>query len=220
MATCMVLCIIMVASMSSLAFAGTDVAAFGTTFQITTLADDIIIIADGNNTGLMQMEYVNEKMRITVTELEGNVAEGYFVYDKVNGTMYSSYTNQTFYLTDIISENGPVNRAAGDVVSRTTYRVSYNTLANAVTPTSGQISIASAIITIIAALQGVTIATTATIFVGLLSTQLWDNIRDGLVNRSTSHGISVVVAKVEIQKHQGGRIVLGYKYEIESVGTY
>lgn len=215
-----VLCIVMVISMSSTALAITDVETVDGQFAATKLSDNMIILANDSAKGLIQAVEDDTEMRVTITRLDGNVDEGYLVYDKLDNTMYSSYTNKTFSLEDVISETEPGDRAVGDVVSRTTHKISYNTLANSVTPTSTEFGIASVIIGMIAALQGVTISTGASMFLLFISSPMWDDIREGLVNRSTKHGIKVVVAKVEIQKHQGGRVVKGYKYEIESVGTY
>ena len=51
--------------------------------------------------------------------------------------------------------------ANGDVVASKTYKVSYKQLANLVSDTSNSFSIASAIITLVAAASGVNIATGA-----------------------------------------------------------
>ena len=59
--------------------------------------------------------------------------------------------------------------ANGDVVASKTYKVSYKQLANLVSDTSNSFSIASAIITLVAAASGVNIATGAAVVVALIS---------------------------------------------------
>ena len=214
------LALAMIFSVSSVAFAGTQIELKGEPLEITKLSDEMFIMTGDDGTAVMKIKENDSEMVVSVESVKGNVEEGFFLYNKDAETIYSSYTGKTFSVADIVSENEITPKAVGDVVSRKTHYISYAKLADAVTPTSSDISIASAIITIIAAAQGVTISTAAIIIVALLSTPAWDAVRAGIVDRSPNHGIKVVVATVEIQKHQGGRIVTGYKYEVESISTY
>lgn len=190
------------------------------TLEITRLSDEMLVISDDDGTAVMKVQENDKEMIVSVETLQGNVEEGFFIYDKDRETIYSSYTGKTFSVSDIASDNEITPQATGDVVARKTHYVSYAKLADAVTPTSSDISIASAIITIVAAAQGVTIATTAVIIVALLSTSAWDRVRTGITSGSSSHGIKVVVATEEIQRHQGGNSVIAYRYVIENIDFY
>ena len=209
-----------VLSMNSVAFAETEIELEGKTLEVIRLSDEMFVMTDDDETAVMKVQESAKEMIVSVENLQGSVEEGYFIYNKDEETIYSSYTNKTFSVSDIASDNEITPQAVGDVVARKTHYISYAKLADAVTPTSSDISIASAIITIVAVAQGVTIATAAVVIVALLSTPAWDTVRAGITNRSPNHGVKVVTATVEIQKHQGGKFVTGYKNEIESVDTY
>jgi hypothetical protein len=210
----------MVLSANSIAMANVDVEIEGKNLEITKLSDEMLILTGEEGSAFMNARENDEEIIVSVECLQGSVEDGFFIYNKNDETIYSSYTEKTFYISDIASGNEIAPNAAGDVVSRKTHYISYAKLADAITPSSSDISIASAIITLIAVAQGVTISTTATVILALMSTSAWDAVRNGITNRSSNHGIKVVVATVEIQKHQGGKFVTGYKYEIESVSTY
>lgn len=46
------------------------------------------------------------------------------------------------------------------------------------------------------------------------------SIQAGIKKRDARHGVCATVNKVEIRKHQGGRVVKGYSYIISKIGTY
>ncbi len=192
-----------------------------------TISANKILISDGSSSAIMELELSNNCEKYIITPSDGVSSQFYFSIDRDNNTIYSSITGKTtsFELEDSIEvANDKENYSTGSVKSGSVQRIpkhiSYKKLADMVTPTSSQISWASAIITIIAAIMGVTIATSASVIVTLFSTTMWDTVRKQIVNRSPSHGIKAVVKKSEQRRHEGGKIVIGYKYTIESVGTY
>ena len=215
----LILVIILIFNMGTTVFAYSNLSS-DSDFSVSKLSENSFLMSKGDNTGILTIKETTKGTTLTVKNNASGEDEGYFYINKIEGTIYSSYTGNTICISEINSDNEIMPLAVGDVVSRTTHKISYAALSDMVTPTSTDISIASAMITIVAAIQGVTIVTVAAIVVALLSTPLWDVIRAGLLSKDTKHGIQVVVAKVEIQKHQGGGIVKGYKYEIESVSTY
>lgn len=173
-----------------------------------------------NETRIMTVEETATEITLTIESEVNDEVDGFFYVDKVDGSIYSSYTCNTISVAEISSDNGIQPLAVGDVVARTTHNISYSNLASLVLPTSSQFAIAGAIITIIAAAQGVVIATAAAVVISLISTGMWDTLRNGIISKSTNHGVRSVVATVEIRKHQGGGFVTGYTYKIESVSLY
>ncbi len=207
-------------SFDSVAFAETEIGMEEGSLYITELSDETFTMTDDEGTAVMKIRESTKETIVSVEKLQGNVEEGFFIYDRDKKTIYSSYTGKTFSVFDIAANDNISPQAVGDVVARRTHYISHEKLADAVTPTSSDISIASALITIVAATQGVTIATGAAVIIALMSTSAWDAVRDGIADRSPNHGIKVVVATVEVQKHQGGKFVTGYRYKVESISRY
>jgi len=212
---------------------GTSTISFAGTIQnddltVTPISDDSFILSDGEDAATVNVSENSSEMRVEIDSLsEDATDDGYFLVDKETGMIYSSFTGEAINVDDIIvdetsqlSNSGNISIAAvGDVVWTKTYKVSYAKLAKLCSATSSNISIASAIITCVAAASGVTIATSAAVVLAVMTVGL-DTIKAGLKKKSSSHGISAKVQKVEIQKSQGGKKVKGYSYKIKSVGTY
>lgn len=214
-----VLVLIMVFSMGTAAFADSGVNYNkNNNFRITRMSDNLFYMSDGKEKGFMKIK--ETKTSATITVEVNNQVEGYFLLNRVNGTVYSSYTGNTISVSEIRSNEEITPFAVGDVVSRTTSYISYAKLAESVKAGNSIFSKAAAIISIVAILQGVVIASATLAVASLISAYMSDIIDSGLVNKSTSHGVKAVVARVEIQKHQGGGMAKGYKYDIEAISTY
>lgn len=209
----MLLALTLVLGMGTAAFAETEVVtSHGEKLLLTKLEDDSYLMSNGNETAVMKVEENTAFAKLTINDKEG---ENYFYIDKKANTVYSSYTGKTIS----VEKNQMQPMANGDVVASKTYKVSYKQLANLVSDTSNSFSIASAIITLVAAASGVNIATGAAVVVALISGSL-TVIAAGIQGASPSHGVKVTVNTEKIQRHQGGNVVTAYRYVIASVGTY
>lgn len=202
----------MIFGMGTSVFAGTTNTENGK-LAITQLSNTRYLITDGEGSAVMSVEENEDFLKVYVTENEEN---NYLLVNKEAGTIYSTYTGKTVGVDEITAESGISTMS---IVEQTTHNISYKTLAGLVSSTSSDISIASTIITCIAAAQHVMIATAAGVVVALISGSL-TIIVDGIKNASPNHGIKVVVNTEEIKKHQGGRWVTGYRYTIGSISTY
>ena len=219
------LALAMVFSTSVISFAGTIQTE---NLNITPLTDTTYMLSDGKDTAIMKFSETSQNLKVEITNASGVDSDnGYFLIDKTTGNIYSSFTGESINTSDIITKGGMQidnsedisTTAVGDVVWSKTYKVSYAKLAKLCNSASSNLTIASAIITCVAAVAGVTISTTAIMLISV-TTIGFEVIKAGIKSKSSSHGISAKVQKVEIQKHQGGRLVTGYSYKIKSVGAY
>lgn len=188
--------------------------------SVIKLAENRYLMNINDEVGILTVKETAKDTKLTV-EVSGEV-EGYFYIDRINDTIYSSYTGKTISISEIEIDNVMIPQAVGDIVESTTHKISYAAIGELVSSTASQIGIAGALITILAAIMGVTIATGPTVLIAAISLipSAWDLIRNGIAGLDENHGIKVVVDKVEIQKYQGGRLVKGYRYDISSVTTY
>lgn len=217
----LLLVVAMVISSTSIAFGSTSRLKNG--LDVTKLSDESIVISDGEESARME-HFTSGCEDIYTVSFLGEGEDFYFLVNNDNHTIYSSATGKTITMPTEEYEASESFITGSDeiqgVVATYTKRISYKRLAELVTPTSSQISIAAAVILIISLILGVTISTPAAVVVALLSTPLWDKIRKGIVNRSPDHGLKAVVQKKTQRRHEGGKIVYGYSYSIASLGTY
>ncbi len=220
----MVMC--MVVGGSTVSFAGVS---HEDGLTIKQLSDEKFVLSDGGESAAVDVSETSTKLKVELTSLSGNDADnGYFLFNKETGVIYSSFTGESILAEDVIVEDETTlakqdgisqAAAAKKVAWSKTYKVSYAKLAKLCGSASSNRSIATAIIICIATASGVTISTTAVVVSALISGQL-AVIQAGLKTKSPKHGIRATVNKVEIRKHQGGRVVKGYSYTISKVGTY
>jgi len=184
------------------------------------LTENSILMKIDDEVGILTVDETTISAKFTV-EIGGEV-DGYFNIDKVNNTIYSSYTGKTILIPEFESNIVVRPQAVGDIVDTTVTKISYADICDLVTEITDNLALAGALITLVAAALSLTLATGAGVVVTLIGLipGAWNDIRNGIEGGSASHGIKVVVDTVEIQKHQGGKIVKGYKYEVSSVSLY
>lgn len=188
--------------------------------SVTKLSGSSILVTTGDQRGILTFKETVKGTTFTVKELTSGDVEGYFYINKVDDTIYSSYTGNTISVSDTYINNDVMPMAVGDVFDTNTYDVSYADLAELVLPTSSQLSIIGAMLATVVAITGVAIAAVPSVILAWLGTSVWDTIRAGITDQIEDSGLRVVVDTIEIEKHQGGRIVKGYKYEVTSVSLY
>ncbi len=212
----LILVMTLILNIGATVFAATDNDALST----IKLTENRILMKIDDEFGVLTVDETARSAKLTV-EVGGEV-EGYFNIDKVNNTIYSSYTGKTISIPEIENDIEVMPQAVGDVVDSYEKKISYADMSDLVTEAATSLAVAAALISLVSFALGVTLATGAGAIVTLIGfiPGAWDNIRDGIGSGSASHGIKVVVDKVEIQKHQGGKIVKGYKFEISSVSLY
>ena len=182
------------------------------------LTENSILMKIDDEVGILTVDETARSAKFTV-EVGGEV-DGYFNIDKVNNTIYSSYTGKTILIPEFESNIVVRPQAVGDIVDTTVTKITYADICDLVTEITDNLALAAIIAGLVAYGMGVTLAAGAILtFIGLIP-GAWGEIRDGIEGGSASHGIKVVVDTVEIQKHQGGKIVKGYKYEVSSVSLY
>ena len=212
----LILIMTLILNIGGTVFAATDNDALST----IKLTENRILMKIDDEFGVLTVDETARGAKFTV-EVGGEV-EGYFNIDKVNNTIYSSYTGKTISIPEIESDIGVMPQAVGDVVESYENKISYADMCDLVTFTSTNLAYAAALITLVSLAMGVTLTAGAAAVVTMIGfiPGAWNDIRNGIGGGSASHGIKVVVDKVEIQKHQGGKIVKGYKFEISSVSLY
>lgn len=205
------LCLILttVFGMTTMAYA--DTSSTSGDLDITQMTENVFLMSNGDSSAVMHIADANNQLIITVEEENSS---NYFVYDKSAGTIYSSITGSTVALSNLV--NTDVNtRAVGDIIETGGWEISYAGLLSLVTPTSSDYQIASAIMTILTAAQGITVGFGAIAIVTLLGLVDWDAVRAGIQSGLSTRGIIIMWALVEIEKHQGGKWVTGYQYQLE-----
>lgn len=221
----LVLTLIMSSSFSAFAAAETTVEEEYGDLSIVQLDKTSYLMSDGESEAVMNIEAVESGERVSVVQ-QGK--EEYFLIDRENGQIYSSYTGQYTPIAEIIEENevmkvqdAPSNnaRGTGDIVETYTTKVSYRSIAKLIGDSYDAYSLASTIATIILAATGLAIPTLASLVVSAIKSIGVSTIVNKVKNNA-SGGIKFTIYKCEITKHQGGRIVKGYGYKIGSASLY
>ncbi len=209
---------VIVFSSLSFAFAGTGREAEGELY-VTPLGANSCIIADDNSRVLLSSRETPTSLIFTIEDLADVDESDCLIVNKKEGTLYSTITGKTVDLAALKQKTAGV-LAVGDVVDTFTVKFSYAILAESLVPDSNQAKWGAVIIALTSAASGVPIGSTAGVVIALLGVLDWDELKAGIVSKSSKHGIEITVNQVEIQKHQGGRIVKGYKYEIMDIDAY
>ena len=203
----------------SISFAFADSKSFDhSNCRIEKVNDSRYIISIDDSKAVLSLAKTAEGESFEVKELTEGEAYYFIVNDKTD-TIYSSLTDNTLNLSQFRSNNANA-MVASNVATSFNVKISFAKLAELLLPDSSQVAWATAIIAIIAGAQGITIATSVTVVVTLLGAIGWTELKAGIVSKATNHGIKVTVNQDEIEKHQGGRMVKGYRYEIVGVSRY
>ena len=149
---------------------------------------------------------------------------GFFVANKETGEVYSSYTGKTVKVKEEISQKS-ISSASGIPVARASNKeiklqVSYAELYELCDGAINYMTVAGAILAMVSvAYPGITGLVIADIALSLSSIGL-STLKAGIESRSTEHGLQIRIYKETTQKHQGGRIVTGYRYTFSNVERY
>lgn len=116
------------------------------------------------------------------------------------------------------SEGGiPVTLASNEEIK---LKVSYAKLYELCNGAIDYTTVAGAILAMVSvAYPGITGLVIADIALSLSSIGLC-TLKAGIESRSESHGLQILIYKEKTQKHQGGRIVTGYRYTFSNVERY
>lgn len=186
---------------------------------MVALTENKVMINDGKEMVFVETEQIGDDIKLKKI---GSNNDGYFLIDRNAGTMYSSYTGKTLQISDLTEkdEQGTISpMGVTDIVATYTEKVSYKTLADLVGKTMTAYDIAYALAGIYLAAHGIAIAPIITILYNVVKGQLYSQIVAG-IGGSLPGGIKVTIYKCEITKHQGGRTVKGYGYQMGSFGLY
>lgn len=205
----------------SFAVVGGSVEVGGQTIAITPLTDTSCMLSDGSSTAILSIEETEVGANVVLTQNGENTT---FVIDQANSTIYSPYTNK------IVKVNNDDDRedakttitphGTGKILKTYTYKFSYKQIAEITGKTTDIYGVASALVTLFLAASGLgAIPTLLTLILGglrdLQITMILENVK-----KNASGGIKLTINKVEITKHQGGRIVKGVGYKLGGISTY
>ena len=185
-------------------------------------------MTEGDTSAVFNVVEMQDEIRFEL--LQGNEIN-YFLYDKEMELLYSSYTGSTVSLDNVIVEPeysvmsfgggdevvSPL--AEGDIVDTNYYYISYSEIGALLGDAYSTYDLAATIITVISIFTGTATVTAVAVVYSFLKGELLSEILEGVEN-DLPGGIRVTVNLVEIRKHQGGRWVTGYAYQVDSVSTY
>ena len=207
--------------MPSFAVVGGSVEVDGQIIDITPLTDTSCMLSDGNSRALLSVEETEEGANVVLTQNGENKT---FIINQENGTIYSPYTNKIVIVDkDNNSESAESTitpYATGKTLKTYTYKFSYKKIAEITGKTTDIYGVASALVTLFLAASGLgTIPTLLSLILGGLKDLQISMILEN-VKKNAPGGIKLTIRKVEITKHQGGRIVKGVGYKLGSISTY
>lgn len=206
---------------TSISFAGT---VNENDISVTMLTKTKLLICSGEDESVVSIINSNQNVKVEIKNVEeGNVLEGFFLVNKENGEIYSSYTGKTVNIEDCFSsydsmETG-INLAAVTANEEIKLQISYAKLYDLCGDGITIAAVAGAILSMLSVAYPGAGFILADIILSLSSIGL-DKIREGIKTRSTEHGLQVRIYKEKTQKHQGGRIVTGYRYTFSGVERY
>lgn len=213
------LVLIFVFSSTTVSFAGTNAT---DEFSITQLGSNKILLAENDETSIISIVEEEKMLKVQIFDASTELEEkGYFIVDKENGNMYSSFTGNNVNIKNVILENNflrsnGVSTWARTVQTTLLVKVSYAKLYSLCGDGATLSTVAGAILVMIsyAGVGGAAI-TAAGIATALASIGL-SKIQTGIKSKATNKGIALYLLKQEITKHQGGRIVTGYRYTLDA----
>lgn len=197
---------------------------FGTTIEtekgnqisVTTLSDNSLLMKD-NKTGTSAVLNIQENentMKVSVKE--SNNTENYITWDKKTDKIYSSYTGITSNVSDLKMDDASLLASSSKTK---TYRISYEKLSHYVDKTASSLDIASALLLVVAAVAGVSIASGPAAVVTLIS-GIIAAIGIGLGLKDPGTGLYVTLGEKVRSKYQGSHKFTYVTWEVLSVGTY
>lgn len=135
--------------------------------------------------------------------------------------MYSSQTGQTVTIQELSIDQSVENQKAAKAKSNwpKTYSISYKKLRSVVSSTANKFTIAVAIITVAAAIMGVTISTAGGVVVALIGAG-FVAIYEGLKYPKKTKGVKVKVDRKKVTEYHGNSSWTGYRYNVVKVWTY
>lgn len=196
----------------SLAFAGVNYGGL----NITYVSDNEVMVSDGEHISTIAYNDSGNNIRIDVKNSNNS---GYFLINKSENTLYSSYTGKTICKSDLpnvnISDRNIDYKSASSSIVK---YISYHQLSDYINKVADATSIAGAILAVLAFL-GFSVANPIGGIVAIISAILVI-IQKGLNGGSSNHGIKVTIMESIIIKHHAGGPSKVHVYSVEDIGTY
>ena len=199
---------------NSMAFASVDTKEG---LSVIPLTDEKYMLLDENDVAIMTLQSQKHLFTVSVDTVAGN--HEFFSVDTNTGTLYSSVTNRVFQREELLSDDDESQMSTFAVEDSWIKKISYTKLAEVTGAIADKLTIAAAIISITAAIMGVTISTGPAIVVSVIGAA-FVIIIDALKAPKKTKGVKVSVDKIKTVKHQAGQTFTFYQYEIPSVDTY
>ena len=200
---------------NSMAFASVDTKEG---LSVIPLTDGKYMLLDENDVAIMTLQSQKHLFTVSVDTVAGK--HEFFSVDTNTGTLYSSVTNRVFQREELLSDDDDESRMSTFAVEDSWIKkISYTKLAEVTGAIADKLTIAAAIISITAAIMGVTISTGPAIVVSVIGAA-FVIIIDALKAPKKTKGVKVAVDKIKTVKHQAGQTFTFYQYEIPSVDTY
>ena len=200
---------------NSMAFASVDTKEG---LSVIPLTDGKYMLLDENDVAIMTLQSQKHLFTVSVDTVAGK--HEFFSVDTNTGTLYSSVTNRVFQREELLSDDDDESQMSTFAVEDSWIKkISYTKLAEVTGAIADKLTIAAAIISITAAIMGVTISTGPAIVVSVIGAA-FVIIIDALKAPKKTKGVKVAVDKIKTVKHQAGQTFTFYQYEIPSVDTY
>lgn len=194
--------------------------------SVMALNNNSVYMSDGDTFAVMRVNETKQEIKYEIVKGE---EIDFLIYDKNTNKMTSSITGQSISMDDILVTDDTsssketsgtiIPMAVGDVVESHTFKISYAQIAALVGDSYSKYDLAYTIVAIMWVFQGVAITTIVSLIYGALKGELLNRIVDGVKNNAPG-GIKITIDKVEIRKHQGGKMVKGYGYKVGTLTTY
>lgn len=223
----MLLIFTLILESSSIAFATQPVPLTlnDTNLTVLQLSDSRYLLSDGTSSAEVSFETNNIHDTFKVSVKQNRKTE-YFLGDLKKHTLYSSITGKTIDFTDEIIDIHQLDSSVitkgyiGEVIKKTTTKISYAKLADGVSNINDIYSHAAFIISVIGIVTGVPVATAVAEVVSALQGAIFDKILQNIKKHGTKHGVKMTVTVYRYTKHQGGAMVKGYHAGATNFSTY
>ncbi|WP_143404593.1 hypothetical protein [Hornefia porci] len=182
--------------------------------------ENTVKLYDYENSAILKI-HENEGVIKYDVKVDGESESDYFLINKEKGTLYSSQTGQTVTIQELSIDQSVENQKAAKAKSNwpKTYSISYKKLRSVVSSTANKFTIAVAIITVAAAIMGVTISTAGGVVVALIGAG-FVAIYEGLKYPKKTKGVKVKVDRKKVTEYHGNSSWTGYRYNVVKVWTY
>lgn len=187
---------------------------------VLPLNANTLLLSDGENPAILSFVETQSEIRY---ELRDDSNVNYIVFDKLNQTLYSSYTGNFVSVDNIATLSNPNDLVAplavGDVVDTDEYIIYYSQIAALVGDVYSAYDLAVTLVAIIGVFQGIAVTTITLAIYGAIKGEIFNTIVDAIEN-NVSGGVIVTINTIEIEKHQGGRPVTGYTLSLGGIETF